>query len=121
MTPPTILIAENNKQIVSVIETGLRKLGYSVLGFACTGEEAIKKAAATCPDLVLMNISFEDDLDGIEGARQIRTELHIPVVYLVTSEKPIPLEITDAQLFIFTLAGNTDLPAKFVKKNGFHR
>jgi PAS domain S-box-containing protein len=39
-------------------------------------------AEETCPDLVLMDIKLEGNVDGIEAARQIRNRFQIPVVYL---------------------------------------
>jgi CheY-like chemotaxis protein len=57
-------------------------LGYTVPGTASTGEEAIRKAELTNADLVLMDIMLKGDMDGIEAAREIKSRLKIPVLYL---------------------------------------
>ena len=47
-----------------------------------SGEEAVKKAGELQPDLVLMDIRLEGEMDGIEAAEEIRERLGIPVIYL---------------------------------------
>ncbi len=44
---------------------------------ASSGKDAIKKAAETRPDLVLMAIVLEGDMDGIAAAEQIRARFDI--------------------------------------------
>ncbi len=45
-------------------------------------EEAINKVEENNPDLVLMDIVLQGEMDGIETAEQIRTRFSTPVVYL---------------------------------------
>ena len=47
-----------------------------------SGEEAVEKAAETHPDLILMDIKLDGDIDGIEAAEQIHSHFNIPIVYL---------------------------------------
>jgi PAS domain S-box-containing protein len=65
------------------IADSLKELGYGVAGLVATGEEAVKKAAETQPDLVLMDIRLKGPLDGIQAAEQIAS-LQIPIVYLTS-------------------------------------
>src|SRR5207245_4082851 len=60
----------------------LESLGYDVPAVASSGAEAIRKAAQTLPDLVLMDIRLKGDMDGVETADQMRRQFNIPVVYL---------------------------------------
>jgi PAS domain S-box-containing protein len=57
-------------------------MNYHVTGIAGTGEEAVAAAAATHPDLVLMDIMLPGDMDGIEAANRIQTRMGIPIVFL---------------------------------------
>ena len=82
MTDPQILVVEDEGIIAKSIRVMLKSLGYAVAAVTSSGEEAIKKAAETHPDLVLMDIVLEGDIDGIEAAEQIRGRFDIPVVYL---------------------------------------
>lgn len=62
--------------------TKLKKLGYELVGITSSGEEAIQKAEENHPDLVLMDINIEGNLDGIETAEVLRNRFHTPVIYL---------------------------------------
>jgi PAS domain S-box-containing protein len=77
-----ILIVEDEGIIAKDIQSTLNRSGYSVIGIASSGEEAIKKAMEIHPDLVLMDIVLEGAMDGVEAAEHIRDHFDIPVVYL---------------------------------------
>jgi PAS domain S-box-containing protein len=78
----TILIAEDEGILAEDLGLSLENLGYLVGGKVSTGREAVKLAENLRPDLILMDIKLQGDIDGIEAADQIRTSLDIPVVYL---------------------------------------
>ena len=82
MANAQVLIVEDEGVIAKDIENTLRNLGFDVPAIAFSGEEAIKRAAETHPDLVLMDIVLEGEMDGVEAAGQIRDRFDIPVVYL---------------------------------------
>ena len=82
MTNAQILVVEDEGIIAKDIQNILKSLGYAVPAIASSGEGAIKKAAETFPDLVLMDIVLEGHMDGVEAAEQIRDRFDIPVVYL---------------------------------------
>ena len=82
MADPQILVVEDEAIVATGIQNMLKSLGYAVSAVASSGKDAIKKAAEKRPDLVLMDIVLEGDIDGIEAAEQIRTRFNIPVVYL---------------------------------------
>jgi len=77
-----ILIVEDDGIIAKDIQNTLEGLGYAVAAITSNAEGAIEKAAETQPDLVLMDIMLEGDMDGVEAAEQIRDRFGIPVVYL---------------------------------------
>ena len=82
MTTTRILVVEDERIIAKGIEKRLKVLGYAVAGSAATGEEAVRKAAELRPDMVLMDISLGDGIDGVEAAGRIRRRADIPVVFL---------------------------------------
>jgi PAS domain S-box-containing protein len=82
MSNSRILIVEDEGIIAKDIQSTLNRLGYSVIGIASSGEEAIKKAMEIHPDIVLMDIVLEGAMDGVEAAGYIHDHFDIPVVYL---------------------------------------
>ena len=82
MTKAKILVVEDEGIIVWNIRSALKRFGYSVVGVAASGSDALQKVAEREPDLVLMDIRLQGGMDGIEAAEQIRLQFNIPVVYL---------------------------------------
>ncbi|HEY9655076.1 MAG TPA: ATP-binding protein [Crinalium sp.] len=82
MVAARILIVEDEILIARKIESTLRQLGHEVIGIAQDAAMALQKAAETQPELVLMDIVIQGEVDGIAAAEQIRDRLQIPVVYL---------------------------------------
>ena len=76
-----ILIVDDERIVATSLQTQLQRLGYLVLGIASSGEEAIQKAEATRPHLILMDIVLKGDMDGIQAAQRIRDRLGTPVIY----------------------------------------
>jgi PAS domain S-box-containing protein len=77
-----LLIVENEGIVAFNVQRRLEGLGYNIVANVSSGEEAIDAAVETKPDLVLMDIKLEGNVDGIEAATQIRDRFQIPVVYL---------------------------------------
>jgi CheY-like chemotaxis protein len=84
VTTKRIMVVEDDVIIASLIESRLKKIGYSVTGIFDRGEEAISAAAEQQPDLVLMDISLRGDIDGIDAAGDIAGRLGIPCVFLTS-------------------------------------
>lgn len=82
METTRILIVEDEGLIARDIENMVRNAGYEVCGVAGTGKEAIEKAEAAPPDLILMDIILRGEMDGVEAAERIRERFNIPVIYL---------------------------------------
>ncbi len=77
-----ILIVEDEGIEALDIQGCLMNLDYCADQIVSTGEEAVRIASETTPDLVLMDIMLQGAIDGITAAEQIRVGLDIPVVYL---------------------------------------
>ena len=82
MEPASILIVEDEPIVAKDIQLSLQRLGYRVPATATSGEEAIRKAGDTRPDLILMDIVLKGKMDGVETARQIQQKQDVPVIYL---------------------------------------
>jgi diguanylate cyclase (GGDEF)-like protein/PAS domain S-box-containing protein len=82
MESERILIVEDEKIIALDLQRRLERFGYTVCAAASEGEEAVRKAAAERPDIILMDIMLAGEIDGIEAAKTIKRELQIPVIFL---------------------------------------
>jgi diguanylate cyclase (GGDEF)-like protein len=82
MSQKKILIVEDESIIAEDISDSLISLGYRISGMVYSGEEAIEAAAKCRPDLVLMDVNLQGEIDGITAAAEIRDRFQIPVVYL---------------------------------------
>ena len=77
-----ILVVEDEQIIAMYIHNRLHDMGYGVAAIVSSGEEAIRKTAELCPDLILMDITLGKGMDGIEAASRIHAQYNIPVIYL---------------------------------------
>ncbi|HYA40439.1 MAG TPA: response regulator [Syntrophobacteraceae bacterium] len=111
---PRIFIVENEILIVRGLEEALEYLGYSVCGFAFSGEDAILLIERHKPDLVLVDIRLKGEMDGIELADKITSHHKIPVIYITAYSDRELLErakVTDPSGFIVKPVGDRQLKA----------
>jgi two-component system, response regulator PdtaR len=81
MTETRILIAEDNELVSLTLEEQLANLGYSVVGVARTGSEAVRLTEQLNPDLVIMDMQMPE-MPGDEAARRIAGQHPTPVIML---------------------------------------
>src|SRR5689334_6351943 len=81
MGPERILICEDEGLTALRLRTSLEALGFTVVGDARDGKEAVEKAAALKPDAILMDVRMPE-LDGIEAARRIMETCPTAIVML---------------------------------------
>jgi len=77
-----VLVVEDDKFISAIFTMFLRDLGHELIGKCAEGKDAVDLAHRLRPDVVLMDIHLEGDMDGIQTAEQLRRELDIPVIYV---------------------------------------
>ena len=83
-----ILIVEDEQLVAMDLEAELRGLGYTVVGLAATGKQALALTEQHCPELVLMDIQLAGARDGISTAGEIRRRWQIPVVFVTSFANP---------------------------------
>jgi PAS domain S-box-containing protein/putative nucleotidyltransferase with HDIG domain len=82
MGRPKVMIVEDEAIVALDIKNRLQGLGYEPAGTARSGREALELAREIGPDVILMDIMLEGDMDGIDAARAINAEMSAPVIYL---------------------------------------
>jgi two-component system response regulator AtoC len=77
-----ILIVEDERITAEDLRETLTDLGYVVTASVSNGADAIAHAAENAPDLALMDVRIQGNMDGTETARILRERFSIPVIYL---------------------------------------
>jgi two-component system phosphate regulon response regulator PhoB len=83
MNDRKVLVVDDEEDILELISFNLSREGFQVT-CAATGEEALKKAPALLPDIMLLDIMLPG-IDGLEVARRLkadRSTQRIPIVML---------------------------------------
>lgn len=88
MNPAKIMIVEDERITAADLQDTIAQLGYTVTATVSTGSDALREAEKNPPDLVVMDINIEGDLDGVEAAKRIRQRFGIPSVYLTAHADP---------------------------------
>lgn len=81
----TILVVEDDTVTSLELTRKLSSFGYLVLPVVSRAEDALRVVEDERPDLVMMDISLEGEVDGIEAAIRMRTKLDVPVLFLTAS------------------------------------
>ncbi|WP_069130110.1 response regulator [Rhodohalobacter halophilus] len=77
-----VLIVEDDLILSLLYENYMDKLGFETEGELVYGKTAIEAAKEADPDLILMDISLEGEMDGIEAMLEIRKFSDVPVIYI---------------------------------------
>lgn len=83
----TVLIVDDEKPIVDILEYNLKKEGYNTL-IANDGLEAVNIALDQKPNIILLDIMLPK-MDGLTVCKKVRTALNIPIIMLTAKEEEI--------------------------------
>jgi two-component system alkaline phosphatase synthesis response regulator PhoP len=90
---PKILVAEDERDIRELIGFTLRYAGFEV-ELAINGAEAVEKAAAVQPDLIMLDVRMPR-MTGYEACRLLKddpTTAEIPIVFLSAKGQEVEIE-----------------------------
>lgn len=87
-----ILIVEDEIIIASSIRKWLEDINYSVTGIAPSAEKAMILFEEQIPDLILMDIVLQGDMDGIGLADKIHEKHSVPIIFLTAYSDENTLE-----------------------------
>ena len=84
--PKTVLIVEDEKNIVDILRFNLQREGYQTAE-AYDGEEGLEKARTADPDLILLDVMLPK-MNGFDVCRQLREAgSSVPVIILTAREE----------------------------------
>ena len=101
-----ILLVDDDRSIVTLIETILHKDGYNNVLKAYTGQEAVIKVKDNDPDIIVLDVMLPD-FDGYEICKQIREKSMVPIIFLSAKS-----EETD-KLISYALGGDEYITKPF--------
>ncbi len=85
-----VLVVDDEPEAVELVEFNLKQAGYSVVT-AADGAEALNKARATQPDLIVLDLMLPE-VDGLEVCKMLRRDpatAGIPIVMLTAKAAEI--------------------------------
>jgi len=77
-----VLIVEDEPLIAEHIATYLDNTDFEVSAISYDWEDAASQLQENTPDVVLLDINLEEEKDGIQLARLINEEYHLPFLFL---------------------------------------
>lgn len=77
---PEILIADDNRQITSILEEYAKKEGFTAL-VATDGKETLDLFQTRQPDIVLLDVMMPK-VDGFQVCREIRKTSNVPIIMI---------------------------------------
>lgn len=87
-----ILIVEDDFIIQLFIKQIITGIGHEIVGVSNTSNNVLKMIENLQPEIVLMDISIEGGLDGIELSNKINELFKISIVYLTGNSDKFTME-----------------------------
>ena len=84
MTKIRIFLVEDDDVLARTTEWRINKLEYEFAGRAANGKDAIAQISRSRPDIILMDINLQGEMDGIVTAGIIKKSLDIPIIFLTS-------------------------------------
>lgn len=109
-----ILLVDDEKDILDMMETVLRKEGFKYILKASTGKSAIEEYKKKTPDIIVLDIMLPD-FDGYEVCKQIREISIVPIIFLSAKDEEID------KLLSFALGGDDYITKPFSPKEVAYR
>lgn len=83
-----ILIIDDEKDILNLIETVLKKEGFTRIYKSSNGSEGLTLFDKICPDLVILDIML-GDMEGYDVCKYIRDKSNIPILFISAKSEEV--------------------------------
>jgi two-component system phosphate regulon response regulator PhoB len=78
---PKILVVDDEPDAIELLKVNLKAAGYEVIA-AADGEEALKKARAVLPDLIVLDVMLPE-VDGLEVCKILRRDQRVSAIPII--------------------------------------
>ncbi|MBN2893348.1 MAG: response regulator [Bacteroidales bacterium] len=85
---PKILIVEDDMMMRTIFELYVQQSGLELVGLASSGKDALALCKDKNPDLVLIDIHLEEEMDGLELSEKITEEFDLPYIFISADPDP---------------------------------
>ena len=92
----SVLIVEDDWIVTADLKAILEQYHYQVCGTVSKKDEVISAAIENNPDVILIDVSIQDSMDGISLAHRIQSECPTPIVFVTSYEDQSSLEKTES-------------------------
>jgi len=82
-----ILVVVEDPIFASELNTLVKELDYDLIGIVDNSDEVQKIVETNNPDLILMDLKINGDLDGIELAKMIKIKYGVGVIFMTSPEE----------------------------------
>jgi CheY-like chemotaxis protein len=83
-----VLIVEDDMILAMINRKYLERIGCSVVASVVTGPAALIAVKEFAPDVILMDIRLDGEMDGVDAMRAIRQFSEVPVIYVSGNSEP---------------------------------
>jgi DNA-binding NarL/FixJ family response regulator len=84
------------------LSSGLKKLGYDVIKIVARGEDLIKEAYLSSPEIIVSDIHLKDNITGVEAIKKIKIGRNAGIILISGYNDPHTLSlINEVQPCIF--------------------
>ena len=83
-----VLIVEDDLILTMINKRFLELLGHSVVSSVRNGLDAIEAVKKHNPDVIIMDIRIDGNIDGIEAMEEIRKFSDVKVIYVSGNSEP---------------------------------
>jgi len=97
MSKAGVLIVEDEAITALEIRNVIEQSDYEVLSVVHSGQAAIQEALTLKPDLILMDIILQGDMDGVDAARKIKEFMDVPILYITALESVEPSRLKNTK------------------------
>jgi CheY-like chemotaxis protein len=78
----TVLVIEDEAVVAMFLTDVLEELNYQVCAVAASGRQALALAFEHRPDLAMVDVRLKGDIDGVETALQLQSQLGVRSILL---------------------------------------
>lgn len=83
-----VLIVEDDAIVAKNLSLIIEKIGFESVATISKGGKVVDAVKLYLPDIILMDILLDDDIDGITAARAVNTFSDTPVIFITTDPQP---------------------------------